>query len=77
MTGPRERQAAVSASPRCAAARSPATIRSIFAGEGERIELGHRAESRAIFARGAVKAALWLHGKPAGPLHMADVLGLR
>src|ERR1700710_798464 len=32
----------------------------IFAGEGERIELGHRAETRTIFARGAVKAALWL-----------------
>lgn len=48
----------------------------IFAGEGERIELGHRAESRAIFARGAVKAALWLAGKPAGRYAMADVLGL-
>jgi 4-hydroxy-tetrahydrodipicolinate reductase len=48
----------------------------IFAGEGERIELGHRAESRAIFARGAVKAALWLAGKPAGRYTMQDVLGL-
>lgn len=48
----------------------------IFAGEGERIELGHRAESRAIFARGAVKAALWLAGKPAGRYTMANVLGL-
>lgn len=48
----------------------------IFAGEGERIELGHRAESRAIFARGAVKAALWLAGRPAGRYSMADVLGL-
>lgn len=48
----------------------------IFAGEGERIELGHRAESRAIFARGAVKAALWLNGKPAGRYKMPDVLGL-
>jgi 4-hydroxy-tetrahydrodipicolinate reductase len=48
----------------------------IFAGEGERIELGHRAESRAIFAQGAVKAALWLAGKPAGRYAMADVLGL-
>lgn len=48
----------------------------IFAGEGERIELGHRAESRAIFARGAVKAALWLAGKPAGRYSMNDVLGL-
>jgi 4-hydroxy-tetrahydrodipicolinate reductase len=48
----------------------------VFAGEGERIELGHRAESRAIFAHGAVKAALWLAGKPAGRYTMADVLGL-
>ncbi len=48
----------------------------IFAGEGERIELGHRAESRAIFASGAVKAALWLAGRPAGRYAMTDVLGL-
>jgi len=48
----------------------------IFAGEGERIELGHRAESRAIFASGAVWAALWLKDKPAGRYTMADVLGL-
>jgi 4-hydroxy-tetrahydrodipicolinate reductase len=48
----------------------------IFAGEGERIELGHRAESRAIFARGAVRAAAWLAGKPAGRYAMTDVLGL-
>jgi 4-hydroxy-tetrahydrodipicolinate reductase len=46
----------------CAADRSRATISVIFAGEGERIELNHRAESRAIFARGAVRAALWLAG---------------
>jgi 4-hydroxy-tetrahydrodipicolinate reductase len=48
----------------------------IFAGEGERLELGHRAESRAIFAQGVVKAALWLAGKPAGRYAMTDVLGL-
>jgi 4-hydroxy-tetrahydrodipicolinate reductase len=48
----------------------------IFAGEGERLELGHRAESREIFARGAIRAALWLAGKPAGRYAMADVLGL-
>src|SRR4051812_31196409 len=48
----------------------------IFAGEGERIELGHRAENRTIFARGAVRAALWLAGKPAGRFTMKDVLGL-
>jgi 4-hydroxy-tetrahydrodipicolinate reductase len=48
----------------------------IFAGDQERVELGHRADSRAIFARGAVKAALWLAGKPAGRYRMEDVLGL-
>jgi 4-hydroxy-tetrahydrodipicolinate reductase len=48
----------------------------VFAGEGERLELGHRAENRSIFARGAVKAALWLAGKPAGRYTMQDVLGL-
>jgi len=49
----------------------------IFAGEGERIELGHRAENRSIFARGAVKAALWLaEGRAPGRYTMADVLGL-
>jgi len=48
----------------------------IFAAEGERLELGHRAESRLIFARGAVEAALWLKDKPPGRYTMADVLGL-
>jgi 4-hydroxy-tetrahydrodipicolinate reductase len=48
----------------------------VLASEGERIELGHRAESRAIFAKGAVRAALWLHGQPPGRYAMAHVLGL-
>lgn len=48
----------------------------IFAGEGERIELTHRAEDRAIFARGAVKAALWGRDKGPGLYSMIDVLGL-
>ncbi|MET3761797.1 4-hydroxy-tetrahydrodipicolinate reductase [Sphingomonas sp. UYEF23] len=48
----------------------------IFAGEGERIELGHRAENRAIFARGAITAALWLVDKPAGRYGMDEVLGV-
>jgi len=47
----------------------------IFAAEGERIELGHRAESRAIFAKGALRGATWLAGKPAGLYSMADALG--
>jgi 4-hydroxy-tetrahydrodipicolinate reductase len=48
----------------------------IFAGEGERIELTHRATDRGIFARGAVKAALWGRGKGPGLFDMADVLGI-
>lgn len=48
----------------------------IFAGAGERIELAHRAEDRGIFARGAVRAALWGHGRKPGHYSMADVLGL-
>jgi 4-hydroxy-tetrahydrodipicolinate reductase len=48
----------------------------IFAGTAERIELSHRAEDRMIFARGAVKAALWANGKKPGLYSMADVLGL-
>jgi 4-hydroxy-tetrahydrodipicolinate reductase len=48
----------------------------IFAGEGERIELTHKASSRTIFARGAVRAAQWTEGRPAGRYSMRDVLGL-
>jgi len=48
----------------------------ILAGPGERIVLSHIAEDRAIFARGAVKAALWARGKKPGLYAMADVLGL-
>ena len=47
----------------------------IFAGEGERIELAHKAASRKIFASGAIRAALWAEGKPAGLYSMFDVLG--
>ena len=48
----------------------------ILASDGERIEFCHRAEDRSIFARGAVRAALWLTGQPSGRYTMADVLGL-
>lgn len=48
----------------------------IFAGPAERIELAHKAEDRMIFARGAVKAALWAKGQKPGLYSMADVLGL-
>lgn len=49
----------------------------IFGGLGERIEITHKASSRDTFARGALKAALWLAGKPAGLYDMQDVLGLK
>lgn len=48
----------------------------ILAGAGERITLSHHAEDRSLFARGAVKAALWAHGKKPGLYSMRDVLGL-
>ena len=48
----------------------------IFAAEGERIVLRHLASDRAVFARGALKAALWAQGKPAGEYDMMQVLGL-
>ena len=47
-----------------------------FAGLGERLELAHKATDRAIFARGALKAAIWLKNQPAGLYSMKDVLGL-
>lgn len=50
--------------------------RVIFAGEGERIELVHVATDRGIFARGAVRAALWARGQGPGLYSMADVIGL-
>ncbi len=48
----------------------------ILAGEGERIVISHLAQDRSIFARGAVKAALWGRGRKPGLFSMADVLGL-
>jgi len=49
----------------------------IFGGLGERIEVTHKASSRDTFARGALKAALWLAERQAGLYDMQDVLGLR
>ena len=49
----------------------------IFAEAGERVELTHKASSRETFARGALRAALWAHGKPASLYDMQDVLGLK
>lgn len=49
----------------------------IFAADGERVELTHKASSRLTFAAGAVRAAVWLQNQPVGLYDMQDVLGLR
>jgi 4-hydroxy-tetrahydrodipicolinate reductase len=49
----------------------------LFGGLGERIEIAHKASSRDTFARGALRAALWLEGKGPGLYDMQDVLGLK
>lgn len=49
----------------------------LFAADGERVEITHKASSRMTFARGAVRAALWLAGQGNGLFDMQDVLGLR
>ncbi len=48
----------------------------IFAGAGERLELIHRATTRAIYAKGAVRAARWVVGRPPGLYGLKEVLGL-
>ena len=49
----------------------------IFAGEGERLEITHKAGTRQIFAVGAVRAASWTLGREPGLYSMRDVLGLK
>lgn len=49
----------------------------MFADEGERVEITHKASSRMTFANGAVRAARWLMGKDCGLYDMQDVLGLK
>jgi 4-hydroxy-tetrahydrodipicolinate reductase len=49
----------------------------MFADEGERVEITHNASSRATFAKGAMRASLWLANQPAGLYDMQDVLGLK
>ncbi len=49
----------------------------MFAAEGERVEITHKASSRMSFARGAVRAAVWLNNKDKGLFDMQDVLGLK
>lgn len=48
----------------------------LFAGDGERIEITHKSSSRMTYARGSVRAAVWLEGKKHGLFDMQDVLGL-
>ena len=49
----------------------------LFAGTGEQVTLGHRATDRAVFARGALRAALWLARRPPGRYFMRDFMGLK
>ena len=49
----------------------------LFVGQGERLELVHRSATREHFARGALRAALWLRGRPPGLYDMEDILGFR
>jgi 4-hydroxy-tetrahydrodipicolinate reductase len=49
----------------------------LFLGNGERLELTHRAHNRDNFAHGALRAAVWVVDRPAGLYDMQDVLGLR
>ena len=73
-TGPRQRGNIGFATLRGGSVIGDHTV--IFAGEGERIEITHKAGDRSIFARGAVKAALWGQGKGPGLFSMSDVLGI-
>ncbi|MGR8947531.1 MAG: 4-hydroxy-tetrahydrodipicolinate reductase, partial [Gammaproteobacteria bacterium] len=49
----------------------------MYAGAGERVEITHRASSRATFASGALRAASWIGAQPSGVFDMQDVLGLK
>jgi 4-hydroxy-tetrahydrodipicolinate reductase len=74
-TGARDRQTIGFATVRAGDIVGDHTV--LFAGEGERIEITHKASSRMAFARGAVRAAKWLTTKESGLFDMQDVLGLR
>lgn len=75
VTGERERKTIGFATVRAGDIVGEHTV--MFADEGERVEIVHKASSRLTFARGAVRSALWLRGKPAGLYDMQDVLGLK
>ncbi|TBU92837.1 4-hydroxy-tetrahydrodipicolinate reductase [Stutzerimonas kirkiae] len=73
-TGARERETIGFATVRAGDIVGDHTV--LFAADGERVEITHKASSRMTFAKGAVRAALWLQGRPAGLYDMQDVLGL-
>lgn len=73
-TGARDRQTIGFATVRVGDVVGDHTV--IFGNEGERIEITHKASSRMTFAKGAVRAALWLQKQPAGLYSMRDVLHL-
>jgi len=73
ITGPRPRGAIGFATLRGGSVIGDHSV--MLSGEGEMITLSHHASDRALFARGAVKAALWAHGRKPGRYSMADVLG--
>lgn len=74
-TGKRERETIGFATIRAGDVVGDHTV--LFAADGERIEISHKASSRMAFARGAVRAAVWLHGKVPACYDMQDVLGFR
>ncbi|MDF3935072.1 4-hydroxy-tetrahydrodipicolinate reductase [Pseudomonas citronellolis] len=74
-TGARERETIGFATVRAGDVVGDHTV--LFAADGERVEITHKASSRMTFARGAVRAALWLEGQGNGLYDMQDVLSLR
>ena len=74
-TGPRDPKAIGFATIRAGEIVGDHTV--LFAGAGERVEISHRAENRATFAGGALRAAHWVAQRPPGLYDMQDVLGLR
>ena len=74
-TGPRDRSTIGFSTIRAGDIVGDHTV--MFAGEGERIEITHRSNSRMTYAVGALRAAKWLVNKPPGLYEMADVLGLK
>ena len=74
-TGQRERSTIAFSSVRAGDIVGDHTV--LFAADGERVEITHKASSRMAFARGAVRAARWLMGKDSGMFDMQDVLALK